>query len=151
MFLGSLTPAARSPSRTTWCEDDFGVSGQGGGIKDRFPEFAKYGSKFDKAVDTVLSRGVKECRFLQSGRKVLVVVGRFGDELVDPQKPYCSCANFYFKVIRGKDDLCYHLISYRIASKTGLLDVLEFYDEEYGPYFSATVDDIMNSLEREEE
>ena len=127
------------------------MSAQSGGIRDRFPEFAKYGSKLDKALDTVISRGVKECRFVPSGRKVIVVVGRFGDELIDPENPYCSCANFYFKVIRGKENLCYHLISYRIASKVGLLDTLEFDDEEYGPYFTATVDDVLGALDKEEE
>ena len=127
------------------------MSNQSGGIRDRFPELAKYASKFDKAIDTVLSRGVKECRFTPSGRKIIVVVGRFGDELIDPEKPYCSCANFYFKVIQGKEELCYHLISYRIASKAGLMDTMEFGDEEYGPYFTATVDDIMAALDKEEE
>ncbi len=120
-------------------------------IKAKFPEYAKFGSKFDKAIDTVLARGVKECRFSPSGRKVNVVVGRLGDELLAPDKPYCSCANFYFKVIRGKDELCYHLLSHRIATKLGLVDVVDFEDDEYGPYFSATVRDIMASLEDEEE
>lgn len=122
-----------------------------GEIKERFPEFAKYGTKLDKAIETVVSRGVKECRFDPSGRKLHIVVGRFGDELLDPDKPYCSCANFFFKVIRGKDDLCYHLISYRIAAKVGLVESIGFEDEEYGPYFAATVEDVLNSLEKEEE
>ena len=120
-------------------------------IKARFPDLAKYGSKFDKAVDTALAHGVKEIRFSPSGRRLYVVVGRLGDELIDPERPYCSCGNFYFKVVRGSDETCYHLLSFKIASQSALLDGISFDDEEYGPYFSATVRDIITTMGEDEE
>jgi predicted nucleic acid-binding Zn finger protein len=74
-------------------------------LKAKFPEFSKYGAKLDRALDAVLAGGVKEARFLPSGRKLFTVVGRLGDEFIDPDKPYCSCSNFFFRVLRGTEDI----------------------------------------------
>ena len=104
--------------------------------------------KLDRAIDTVLAGGVKECTFLPSGRRLVTVVGKLGDEFLDPEKPYCSCSNFYFRVLGGREETCYHLISYEIAAKAGRVDVIEFNDEEYGPYLSATVQDVFDTLSK---
>jgi len=110
-------------------------------------EFSKYGRKFNKAIDAVISGAVKESLFLPSGRRVYSVVGRLGDEFIDPQKPYCSCSDFFFKVRGGRDELCYHLLSYKMASKTKRLEITRFSDEEYGPYMRAVVGDVFNNLD----
>ena len=117
-------------------------------LKKKLAEFEKYGTKLDRAIDTALTGGVKESRFLPSGRRVLTVVGRLGDEFIDPEKPYCSCSNFYFRVLGGREEICYHLLSYRIAVKTGRVDVTEFSDDEYGPYLVATVRDVFEVLRK---
>ena len=117
-------------------------------LRAQFPEYAKHGSKFDRAIDTVKAGGVKESVFLPSGRKVITVVGRLGDEFIDPDKPYCSCSNFFFRVLGGREETCYHLLSYRMAAKTGKLDVVKFSDEEYGAYLTATVRDVFEVLRR---
>jgi predicted nucleic acid-binding Zn finger protein len=117
-------------------------------LRAQLPEFEKYGKKLDRAVDAVLSGGVKEARFLPSGRKVVTVVGRLGDEFVDPEKPYCSCSNFFFRVLGGREETCYHLLSYNVAKKLGRVDVVEFSDEEYGQYFTATVRDVLEVLRK---
>ena len=114
-------------------------------------EFEKHGPKFQRAIDTVLAGGVKESRFLPSGRKVISVVGRLGDEFIDPEKPYCSCSNFFFRVLAGREQICYHLLSYEIAAKTGRADIIEFSDEEYGPYLAATVRDVFEVLRKSSE
>lgn len=115
-------------------------------LKEKVPDFEKYGPKFLKAIETVAAGGVKENRFLPSGRKVFTVVGRLGDEFIDPWKPYCSCSNFYFRVLGGREELCYHLLSYKIAAKTGRIDVINFSDEEYGTYLTATIRDVFEVL-----
>jgi len=117
-------------------------------LKAKAAEFEKYGTKFDRATDTVLAGGVKECRFLPSGRRLVTVVGKLGDEFVDPERPYCSCSNFYFRVLGGREETCYHLISYKIAAKTDKVEVIEFSDEEYGPYLSAAVQDVFDVLRK---
>ena len=115
-------------------------------LRSEFPEFQRYGTKLERAIDAVLAGAVKEARFLPSGRKVITVVGRLGDEFIDPERPYCSCSNFFFRVVGGREETCYHLLSYKVAVKAGKLDVIDFSDEEYGPYLSATVLDVFDVL-----
>lgn len=117
-------------------------------LKEALQEFTKHGAKFDRAVDAVLAGGVKEARFVPSGRKVNTVVGRFGDEFIDVERPYCSCSNFFFRVMGGREETCYHLLSYRIATKTGRVDVTEFSDEEYGPYLRAAMRDAFEIIRK---
>ena len=110
--------------------------------------YAAYGPMLDRAVTTVLSGGVKEHRFSPSGRVVRTVVGRLGDELVDPDRPYCSCSDFFFRVTNGKAKLCYHLMSYMIASEHGRVNVVQLDDDEYGQFYSMLVKDIFSVLDR---
>ena len=117
-------------------------------LKKRFPELERYGAKLERALDAVMSGSVKEARFSPSGRTVITVVGRLGDEFIDPDRPYCSCSNFFFRVMGGKEDTCYHLLGHKIAAKTGKVDVTEFADEEYGAYLSAAICDIFVVLRR---
>ncbi len=117
-------------------------------LKARLPEFEKFGTKLDRAIEAVLSGGVKVARFVPSGRQVITVVGRLGDEFIDPDKPYCSCSNFFFRVLGGREETCYHLLSYKIGMKLGRVDVVEFSDEEYGQYLSAIVRDVFEVLRK---
>ena len=111
-------------------------------------KYASYGPMFDRAVTTVLSGGVKEHRFSPSGRVVRTVVGSLGDELVDADRPYCSCSDFFFRVTNGKARLCYHLISYMIAAERGKVSVIQLDDEEYGQFYSMLVKDVHKILDR---
>jgi predicted nucleic acid-binding Zn finger protein len=77
------------------------------------------------------------------------VVGNFGDEFVDPDRPYCSCGNFFFHVRHGKDELCYHILGCRMAAETGRLDVVKFDDEEFQPFFRAMFSDVYRMIDSE--
>lgn len=48
----------------------------------------------------------------------------------------------------GAEETCYHLLSYKIAVKVGKVDVVEFSDEEYGPYLVAAVRDVFEVLRK---
>jgi predicted nucleic acid-binding Zn finger protein len=122
------------------------MEGERRALAERVAGLEKHGKKFEKAIDTVLAGGVKECRFLPSGRRVYSVVGTLGDEFIDPERPYCSCGDFYFRVTRGKEGVCYHLLSFTIASETGRLSALDFSDDEYADYFGALVGDVFEVL-----
>ena len=117
-------------------------------LRAKFPGYAIHGSKFDRAIDTVMAGGVKQSVFLPSGRRVITVVGRLGDEFIDPDKPYSSCSNFFFRVLGEREETCYHLLSYRMAAETGKLDIVKFSDEEYGTYLAATVRDVFEVLRK---
>lgn len=87
--------------------------------------------RLKKAQQLVEKKCVKLHRFQPSGRELWTVVGREGDQLVDPAAPYCSCKHFYFKVFRGKGGECYHLTAAKIAKEAGEYDEIELRDDEY--------------------
>ena len=117
-------------------------------LEQRFAKYAKHGSKFDKAIETVLAHGVKEHRFLPSGRTIHTVVGNLGDEFIDPGRPYCSCSHFFFRVLGHRDELCYHLLGFMMASESERVDVITFSDEEYNSVLAAIVGDVFYVLDR---
>jgi predicted nucleic acid-binding Zn finger protein len=78
------------------------------------------------------SRRVKRYIFRPSGRVRWIVVGRERDYLVFPEAPYCSCDDFYFRVLHGQKPSCYHLEAYVIAVREGIYEEIE---EEDGWYY----------------
>jgi predicted nucleic acid-binding Zn finger protein len=116
-------------------------------LRARFSKYERHGKKFAKALDVVSLGGVKEHRFLPSGSSLFTVVGNLGDEFIDPMRPYCSCGHFFFKVRRGMDDTCYHLLSYSIASEAKLVDVITFDDEEFGQMVQAVAADVYHVMD----
>ena len=115
-------------------------------LASRFTHYSRYGNKFPKAIEAVLSGSVKKHTFSPSGRVVLTVVGRDGEEFIDPERPFCSCDNFFFKVLGGGAELCYHLLSYKIASESKRLDTVAFSDEEYASVLSAISRDVLTNM-----
>jgi len=57
------------------------------------------GSRFTKAWDTVKGEGVKKYVFSPSGRIVWIVVGREREYQIMPAAGFCSCDDFYFRVM----------------------------------------------------
>jgi predicted nucleic acid-binding Zn finger protein len=110
--------------------------------------YSRFGLKANQAMKTALAGGVKEHRFLPSRRSVYTVVGRQGDEFIDPERSYCSCSDYFFRVLRGKGQTCYHLLSYKMASELGLVDVVTFSDVEYGEVFATIVGDVFMVIDR---
>lgn len=60
---------------------------------------------------------------------------------------YCSCGDYFFRVLGGKQEYCYHLLSYKIASEGKRLDEIKFDDEEYEHFLKLMIHDILNNLE----
>jgi len=112
----------------------------------RFAEYARLGNTFKKAVDAVSSGDVKRHVFIPSGRTIYTVLGSNADEFIDPEKPYCSCSNFFFRVMSGKAEYCYHLLSYRIAREAERIEQVTFSDEEYVRFFKAVAADVLHNL-----
>lgn len=93
---------------------------------------AVFGSRFTKALKAVKDSRVKRYVFEPSGRVVWIVVGRRRDYLVMPAAPFCSCDDFYYKVMEKKAYLCYHLIAQKLAERLAQYDGIDecdgFYD-----------------------
>ncbi len=111
-------------------------------IKAKFPDMAWYGKRFDKAAFLVTAGCVKKHIFMPSKTVIYTVVGFVGDEFIDPGRPFCSCGDFFFNVMRKKEEICQHLLAYKIAEKLGF-DVVAFHDDEYDAFVSALSRDIM--------
>ena len=98
-----------------------------------------------KATEAVREGCVKKHVFVPSGRTLFTVVGRNGDEFIDPAKPFCSCRHFFFRVMGGKDSTCYHLLAYNMATRTRHLVEIEMHDEEFGTFLKLLASDLMRN------
>ncbi len=90
---------------------------------------------FEKRLPTALAlveaRNVRSYRFKPSGRTVWIVKGRKSDYQVMPESMFCTCDDYYFRVMDNKKQLCYHLVAQQIAEALGMFDVSELADSRY--------------------
>ena len=84
-----------------------------------------FGSRFTKALDTLKEGRVKKYIFKPSGRTVWIVVGRERDYLIMPEAEFCTCDDFYFRVLDKKVHMCYHLLTQKIAQNLGWFATIE--------------------------
>ena len=90
-----------------------------------------FGPRFAKAWEALQEKRVKKYIFKPSGRIVWIVVGRERDYLIMPAAEFCTCDDFYFRVMDGEVHLCYHLIAQKIATTLKRYDELEENDDLY--------------------
>jgi predicted nucleic acid-binding Zn finger protein len=90
-----------------------------------------FGQRFTKAFDVLKESRVKKYVFKPSGKIVWIVIGRERDYLIMPEAEFCTCDDFYFRVLDRKIHLCYHLIAQKIARNLGWYETLEETDELY--------------------
>jgi predicted nucleic acid-binding Zn finger protein len=88
-----------------------------------------FGQRFTKAFETVKENRVKKYSFKPSGRTVWIVVGRERDYLIMPEVEFCTCDDFYFRVLDREVHLCYHLIAQKLAKNLDWFAVIEEHDE----------------------
>ncbi|MBS7610022.1 hypothetical protein KEJ36_00355 [Candidatus Bathyarchaeota archaeon] len=90
-----------------------------------------FGERFRLALQAIEEGRVKKYFFKPSNRVLWIVVGRKRDYEVLPEAPFCSCQDFYFRVLEGEAPLCYHILAQRIAEALGKYDVFHEDDELY--------------------
>jgi predicted nucleic acid-binding Zn finger protein len=111
---------------------------------EKFSQLSKSRKYLERAVDTVLQGRVKRHVFVPSGRVIYTVVGRSGDEFIDPEKPFCSCQHFFFSVLGGRDQTCYHLLANSIATEAHRSIQIEFHDEEFRDFLKLLSSDLLS-------
>jgi predicted nucleic acid-binding Zn finger protein len=89
------------------------------------------GSRFTKAWDAVKEERVKKYIFSPSGRIVWIVVGREREYQIMPAAEFCSCDDFYFRVMDREANICYHLVAQKIADALEEFDKIEGEDRLY--------------------
>lgn len=84
-----------------------------------------------EAEIAVSKKLVKRYTFVPSGKVVWVVVGRHKDYIVIPEVSYCSCDDFFYRVMSQEKPLCYHLLALRMAMERNAYEEFEEEDSLY--------------------
>jgi predicted nucleic acid-binding Zn finger protein len=90
-----------------------------------------FGQRFTKAFEALKENRVKKYIFKPGGRIVWIVVGRERDYLIMPVVDFCTCDDFYFRVLDRQVHMCYHLIAQKLAKNLDWYDTIEEHDELY--------------------
>lgn len=90
-----------------------------------------FGSRFQSAYKAIEEGRVRKYLFHPSGRIVWIVAGKEGEYQVLPIVNFCSCNDFYFRVISHEAFLCYHLIAQKLAEALDKYVLVERADEAY--------------------
>jgi predicted nucleic acid-binding Zn finger protein len=91
-----------------------------------------FGERYRKAMSLIEGGSVKCYIFRPSGRVIWEVKGSRGVYQVMPHINFCSCDDYYFRVMDAKKQLCYHLIAQRLAYALNRFEKMEFPDKDYG-------------------
>ncbi|MCL7383191.1 MAG: hypothetical protein LZ172_02335 [Thaumarchaeota archaeon] len=84
-----------------------------------------------KALEAIRESRVKLYIFKPSGRKMWIVVGKHGRYLVLPDAEYCTCNDFFFRVMSGEKPSCYHILAVKKAVKEETYSIVEREDTSY--------------------
>jgi len=90
-----------------------------------------FGQRFTRAFEALKEKRIKKYVFKPSGRTVWIVVGKERDYLIMPEAEFCTCDDFYFRVLDRQVHLCYHLIAQKLAKILEWYEVIEDHDEIY--------------------
>ena len=90
-----------------------------------------FGKRFENALKAVEEGTVKRYLFKPSGRVVWIVVGKEKDYQVIPTANYCSCDDFYFRVVDSDTSLCYHVIAQKLSAALERYEAIEDSDNLY--------------------
>ncbi|MBS7622088.1 hypothetical protein KEJ39_00205 [Candidatus Bathyarchaeota archaeon] len=91
-----------------------------------------FGERAARALRLVEEGAVKRCLFKPSGRVIWEVKGRKATYQVMSKTNYCSCDDYYFRVMNSSKQLCYHIIAQRVAAALGRFRDVEYADKDYG-------------------
>jgi len=87
--------------------------------------------RFQQALGLVEAGKVRKYQFSPSGRTVWVVTGRGRDYQVLPDSLFCTCDDYYFRVMEHKKQLCYHIIAQQLSEAMGKQNITEMSDSRY--------------------
>ena len=87
--------------------------------------------RFQQALGLAEGEKVRKYQFSPSGRILWVVTGRGREYQVLPDSMFCTCDDYYFRVMDNKKQLCYHIIAQRLSEAMGKYTVTEMIDSRY--------------------
>lgn len=87
--------------------------------------------RYERAMELIEEKTVKKYIFTPSNRIIWIVKGKKDVYQVIPQSNFCSCDDFYFRVLDKKKQMCYHLVAQGLASALNRYETVELSDHEY--------------------
>ena len=95
-----------------------------------------------KKIKSVISeKRIKLHYFLPSNRKIWTVVGKEKEHWLEPDLKFCSCAGFYFGMLKNKKP-CYHIDSLEIAKIEEQYECIKFSDNEFESFMFGVINDL---------
>lgn len=90
-----------------------------------------FGNRFTNAWRLVTENRVKKYVFKPSNRTLWIAIGQNAEYLIYSKAGYCSCSDFYFRVLDNEKANCYHVLAQRLAEALEFYDLIEEEDEAY--------------------
>ena len=97
--------------------------------------------KSQKIKSVISEKRIKLHYFLPSNRKIWTVVGKEKEHWLEPDLKFCSCAGFYFGMLKNKKP-CYHIDSLEIAKKEEQYECIKFSDNEFESFMFGVINDL---------
>lgn len=88
--------------------------------------------RFSQALALIDASKIIKHNFQPSGRNLWVVQGRRAEYQVIPESLFCTCDDYYYRVMGNKKQLCYHLVAQQIAESLGKYRNDDLPDSRYG-------------------
>jgi len=90
-----------------------------------------FNKRFNQAMELVEEEKVSKYVFSPSGRTIWVVAGKHGEYQVLPESMFCSCDDYFFRVMSGKKQVCYHIIAQQMGEALGKYRTTDLADSNY--------------------
>ncbi len=87
--------------------------------------------RYSQASTIVDEQKVTKYAFKPSGRTIWAVTGKHGEQQVLPESLYCTCSDYYYRVMGGKKQVCYHIIAQQLAEALGKYQSTDLSDAKY--------------------
>ena len=84
-----------------------------------------FGNRFTNAWRLVTENRVKKYVFTPSGRTLWIAIGNSAEYMIYSHAGYCSCNDFYIRVIDEEKAYCYHLLAQKLAEALDYFDIIE--------------------------
>ena len=97
--------------------------------------------KSKKIKSVINEKRIKLHYFLPSNRNIWTIVGMEKEHWLEPDLKFCSCAGFYFGMLKNKKP-CYHIESIAIAIKEGEYETIKFSDDEFENFIVGVINDL---------
>ena len=88
-----------------------------------------FGKRFENALKALTDSTIKKYVFTPSQKTVWIVVGKEMDYQIIPEVNFCSCDDFYFRVLNKESTYCYHLIAQKLADSLNKYRIINESDE----------------------